>query len=72
MHFAVRNADARVRKLLLQAHGRALDGFDVVVQIVDLPAARKLPADGITDDGVVVLHDVGLHRPAVLRRLLDG
>ena len=41
------------------------------MQIVDLPAALDLPADGVGDDAPVMLEDKGLHRQAILRRLLD-
>lgn len=32
----------------------------------------QLPADGLGDDGPLMLHHIGLHRLAVVGRLLDG
>ena len=57
---------------LFDLRRRALDALDAVVEVVDLPAAQDLAADGVRDDAPVVLHDVGLDGLAVLRRLLDG
>ena len=54
------------------AQGGALDVFNAVVQVKHLPAALQLAAHGVTQHVPVVLHNEGLHRDAVLRRLLDG
>ncbi len=52
--------------------GALVNGLRPVVEVVDLAAPLHLPADGVVDDGVVVLHDEGLDRVAVRRGLLDG
>ena len=54
-----------------QPLGAALDILYMIVKIIDLPAAGQLAPDGVADEAVVVLNDVGLHRLAALRRLLD-
>src|SRR5699024_7152722 len=46
-HFAVYDADARVRQALLQLAGAPLDGFHAVVQVVHLPAAGQLAPNRI-------------------------
>ena len=57
---------------LLHAVGALGDGLDAVVQVVDLAAAAQLSADGVVQNPIVVLHDKGLDRIAVVGRLLDG
>ncbi len=59
------------RSSFRDARGAAVDGIHTVVQVVHLPAAGQLPPDGVGDDAPVVLQHIGLHRLAVLRRLLD-
>ena len=59
-------------ELLLQLARRAFNIVDAVVQVVDLAAALDLAPDRVGHQAPVVLHDEGLHRQAVLRRLLDG
>ena len=53
-------------------HGRALDVIDAVVQVIHLSATLKLTVNGIAQHRPIVLHDEGLHRQSVLRRLIDG
>ena len=68
----MRHGDGDVlAELLLQLGGAFVDRLDAVVQVIDLPAARKLPPDGLEDDLIVVFEDEGLHGIAVLRRLFD-
>ena len=52
--------------------GDLVDVVDPVVDVVHLSAAGELPADGLADHLVVVLHDVGLDGQAVHRRLLQN
>ena len=70
-HLAVADADARLGHPRLDAGGDALDGGDVVVQVVDLPAAAQFLLDRVRDDAGVVLEHVRLHGVPVVRRLLD-
>ena len=42
------------------------------MKVIHLTAPIQLPADGLGDNTPVVLQHVGLHRLAILRRLLDG
>ena len=71
-HFAVNDADSRIRKPLLPHVRTSLDGLHAVVQVVYLSAASQLTPDGIEQHAVVLLKHERLHRMAVLRRLLDG
>ena len=73
VQFAVcdRNADLLAEELF-ELRGAAVDGLHAVVQVVDLPAARKLAPDGFGDHAPIVLEYIGLHRLTVLRRHLDG
>ena len=71
-HFAVHNADTRIRQTLLKLCSAPVDGLHAVVQVIHLPAARQLAADRIEQHTVVLLEHKGLHRMAVERRLLDG
>ena len=57
---------------LLDAGGGEIDALHPVVEVVDLAAPAQLPAHGVLQNGPVVLDDVGLHRLAVRRGLLDG
>ena len=66
-----RNADLLAEELF-ELRGTAVDGLHTVVQVVDLPAARKLAPDGFGDHAPIVLEYIGLHRLTVLRRHLDG
>ncbi len=52
--------------------GGGVDGLHPVVEIVDLAAPVDLPAHGVADHAPVMFDDVGLHRLAVLGRLLQG
>ena len=72
VHLAVRHVYDRAVEHLRDAQGGALDVFNAVVQVKDLPAALQLAAHGVAQHVPVVLHDEGLHGDAVLRRLLDG
>ena len=71
-HLAVSNTHPQTGNPLLQSAGALVDGLRAVVQVVYLTTPLHLPADGIVNDGVIVLHNKGLHRVAVRRRLLDG
>ena len=70
-HLAVGEGDPGLGDPHLDAGGTAFDGFHPVVQIINLPAPAKLPPDGVGDDAVVVLEDIGLDGPAVLGCFLD-
>ena len=72
VHLAVRHVHDRAVEHLRDAQGSALDVFNAVVQVVHLPAALQLAAHGVAQHVPVVLHNEGLHRDAVLRRLFDG
>ena len=65
------HGDGNIGKLLLQPESRLVDVVDAVVQIINLTATGKLPSDGITDDGIVVLQYIGLHRLAPQGGLLQ-
>ena len=66
------NRHGHVLQHFAQAHGGAVDVVDAVVEVIDLPAALDLAADGVGHDAPVMLQDKGLHRQSVLRRLVDG
>ena len=66
------DGDLGLRNALLDLRGALVDGFDAVVEIIDLPAARQLAAHGLVENAVLMLEHEGLHWIAVLRRLLDG
>ena len=69
----MRHSDGDIlAELLLQLGGAFVDRLDAVVQVIDLPAAREFPSDGLEDDLIVVLEDERLHGIAILRRLFDG
>ena len=72
VHLAVGHGDLGPRMPVFQGGRAAGDGLHAVVEIVDLAAARQLPADGVVQDRLVLLQDEGLDRVAVHRRLLDG
>ena len=72
-HLPVAGDDADLRpQHLLEPGGGGVDALHPVVEVVHLAAPAQLPADGVLDDGPVVLQHVGLHRLAVRRRLLQG
>ena len=71
-HLAVGHGHGDAGNPAAEGPGALVDGFRPVVQVIYLAAPLCLPADGIVDDGVVVLHDEGLHRVAVGGRLLQG
>ena len=72
IHLPVRDADGYlVIEHLADLYRGALDGVDAVVQIINLPAALYLAAYRVAEYAPVVLHDEGLHRQAILRRLVD-
>ena len=71
-HLAVGHGDGDVlAELGLELRGTFVDRLDAVVQVIDLPAAREFPPDGLEDDLIVVLEDKRLHGIAILRRLFD-
>ena len=57
---------------LLQAFRRTLDAVHAVVEIVHLPAALELAANGLPNYRPIVFQHIGLHRSAVVWRLFDG
>ena len=68
----MRNGDLGLRDALFDLRGALVDGFDAVVEIIDLPAARQLAAHGLVENAVLMLKHERLHGIAVLRRLFDG
>ncbi len=66
------DGDLGLRNALLDLRGALVDGFHAVVEIIDLSSTGKLPAHGLVENAVLMLKHEGLHRIAVLRRLLDG
>ena len=67
----MRVGDARLRAELLHMPRDVRDVVDPVVYIVHLAVSRKLTVDRLAHEFVVVLHDVGLDRHTVDRRLLE-
>ena len=55
----------------LEPGGHPLDGFHLIMQIVDLAAPAQLPADSVVDDGLVVFQNISLYWMPVLGRLLQ-
>ena len=72
IHLSVGHGDPRLGDALGELRGGAGDGLHMVVQVVDLPAPGQLPVDGVVDHRGGILHHEGLHRVAVLGRLLQG
>ena len=70
-HLAVADDDARRGHKFLDARGDLVDGFDAVVDEVDLAAALEFQLDPGAHDLLVELGDHGLNRHAVLGRRLD-
>ena len=70
-HLPVGHGDRHVLQKLPQADGSAINVVDAIMQIIDLPAALDLAPDGVGYNAPVVLQHEGLHRQAILRRLLD-
>ena len=71
LHLAVRDREAQLRAQRAQALGGLVDVLDAVVEEERLAAARVLALERLLDEVLVVLADVGLDRPAALRRRLD-
>ncbi len=67
-HLAVRDRDARLRQQAREPVVRVLDGVDLVVQVVDLPAAAQLAQHRLADQAVRMRGDEGLDGEAPLRR----
>ena len=72
IHLSVRHGDRYISQPVLELRRALVDRFHAVVKVIDLPAARKLSADCLVQNPVAVLQHEGLHRIAVVRRLLDG
>ena len=71
VHLSVRYADCDLAlEHLAQSYRGALYVVDTVVQVIHLPAALYLAAYRVAEYAPVVLHDEGLHRQPVLRRLV--
>src|SRR4051794_11452204 len=68
---AVRVLERHVRAPASEALGRLVDRLDAVVDEERLAVALLLPDQRLLDEVLVVLADVGLHRPAALGRGLD-
>ena len=65
------NADTRPGHELAHPRGAFLNVVHAVVQVVYLPAAGQLLADGLGHDALVVLEHIGFNRLALKRRLLN-
>ena len=70
-HFAVADADPRLRHALANTRRHALNRCYVVVQVIHLPAAAQFFFDGVGDDARVIFHHVCLHRVTVVRRFFN-
>src|SRR4051812_5248828 len=71
VELAVGHLEAHAGAQAAQALGRLVDRLDAVVDEERLAAAGPLPLERLLDEALVVLADVGLHRPAALGRRLD-
>ncbi len=72
-HLAVRHAVAELRDDALQVIRDPVDRFHAVVDEEGLPAAIRLPEQGVADHVLAHLHDLGLDGiPPTGRRLHDG
>src|SRR3954454_8815388 len=71
VELAVGHLEAHAGAQASQALGRLVDRLDAVVDEERLAAAGLLALERLLDEALVVLADVGLHRPAALGRRLD-
>ena len=71
LHLSVCKCDLRLRNERCDPVRDLDDRIDPVVDVVDLSAPRQLPADRLAHHLLIVLHDVGLDRHALLRRFLE-
>ncbi len=71
-HLAVGDGDLRLGHDLPQMASHVVDALHAVVDEVDLAAAVELAQDGLADEPLVELRDVGLDRQALLGRRLHG
>ena len=72
VHLPVRHGDLGLRNAVLEPCGALVDRLHAVVQVIHLPAARKLPPDSLVQYALLMLEHERLHRITVLRRLFDG
>ena len=70
VHLAVRHGYGGAVQQLGYLQRGALNVVHTVVQVIYLPSARELAAHSLRQHAPVVLHDKGLDRKPVLRRLL--
>ena len=70
-HLAVPDHDPGLGHHLVQPKGEGADGFDAIVDEVDLTAALHLVKDGLAHHLFGELADAGLHRLTVARWRLD-
>ena len=68
IHLAVADNDACFRHQLFQLLAHVVDGVDLVVQEIHLPAALQFAQHGFADDAVGEFADEGLDRQTLLRR----
>ena len=71
-HLSVGNRHGDSGNPFADGPGALVNGIGAVVQVIDLPPPLHLPADGIVQNGVVVLQHKGLHRIAVGGGFLQG
>jgi hypothetical protein len=66
-HLSVADGDPGFRHQFGQVGGAFLDGFYVVVQVVNLAAAQQLTQQGFLDRAFVLFHHEGAHRQPARR-----
>ena len=63
-HLAVADTDTCFRHQFGEVSGALFDGFNIVVQVVNLTATQQFTKQGFFDRAVVVLHHKSAHRQA--------
>ena len=71
-HLAVGYADYGIGQHIFYFCSRVLYALNAVMQIIHLPAAPKLRVHRLREHFGIVLDNIGLHRRAVVRRLLEN
>ena len=70
-HLSMRKTDPCFRYKLAEPARHKRDIIHLVINIVDLPFARKLAQNRFPHHLLVVFHNIGLDRHAVLRRFFE-
>ena len=71
-HFAMSHSHLQIGDPPFQRAGALVNGFYPVMQVVNLSASLNFSANGIVNDGIIMLHHEGLYRVTVSRRLFNG